>query len=125
MGTITLFVAMLVMMLVFDWRMGAACLLAAVISIVAMFSMMGGKNAQILGEYQAALDRITKAGTEYVRGIPVVKIYSAHHRPRAPTGSVFPSYMTVSCQKSNVISSWFMLAPPVLFFHFLNSIMLM
>ena len=74
-GTITLFVAMLVMMLVFDWRMGAACLLAAVISIVAMFSMMGGKNAQILGEYQAALDRITKAGTEYVRGIPVVKIF--------------------------------------------------
>lgn len=38
-GTITLFVAMLVMMFVFDWRMGAACLLAAVISIVAMFSM--------------------------------------------------------------------------------------
>ena len=74
-GTITLFIAMLVMMFVFDWRMGAACLLAAVISIVAMFSMMGGKNAQILGEYQAALDRITKAGTEYVRGIPVVKIF--------------------------------------------------
>ena len=74
-GTITLFAAMLVMMFVFDWRMGAACLLAAVISIVAMFSMMGGKNAQILGEYQAALDRITKAGTEYVRGIPMVKIF--------------------------------------------------
>ena len=54
---------------------GAACLLAAVISIVAMFSMMGGKNAKILAEYQAALDRITKAGTEYVRGIPVVKIF--------------------------------------------------
>ena len=74
-GTITLFLAMLVMMFVFDWRMGAACLLAAVISIVAMFSMMGGKNAKILAEYQAALDRITKAGTEYVRGIPVVKIF--------------------------------------------------
>ena len=27
-GTITLFIAMLVMMFVFDWRMGAACLLA-------------------------------------------------------------------------------------------------
>ena len=44
-----LFTAMLVMMFVFDWRMGAACLLAAVISIVAMFSMMGGKNAKIHG----------------------------------------------------------------------------
>ena len=74
-GTITLFTAMLVMMFIFDWRMGAACLLAAVISIVAMFSMMGGKNAKILAEYQAALDRINKAGTEYVRGIPVVKIF--------------------------------------------------
>jgi ATP-binding cassette subfamily B protein len=26
---------------VFDWRMGAACLLAAVVSIAAMFTMMG------------------------------------------------------------------------------------
>ena len=74
-GTIVLFIAMLVLMFVFDWRMGAACVLAAVISVVAMFSMMGGKNAKIMAEYQAALDRISKAGTEYVRGIPVVKIF--------------------------------------------------
>ena len=74
-GTIVLFVAMVVLMFVFDWRMGAACLLAAVISVIAMASMMGGKNAQFMAEYQAALDRITKAGTEYVRGIPVVKIF--------------------------------------------------
>ena len=74
-GTVVLFLAMLIMMFVFDWRIGAACLLAAVISIIAMFSMMGGKNAQIMAEYQAAQDRMTKAGTEYVRGIPVVKIF--------------------------------------------------
>ncbi|MCM1038791.1 MAG: ABC transporter ATP-binding protein/permease, partial [Ruminococcus sp.] len=65
-GTIVLFLSMLVMMFLFDWRMGAACLLAAVISIIAMFSMMGGKNAKIMAEYQAAQDRMTKAGTEYV-----------------------------------------------------------
>lgn len=74
-GTITLFVSMLVMMFLFDWRMGAACLLAAVISVAAMFSMMGGKNAGMMAEYQAAQDRMTKAGVEYVRGIPVVKIF--------------------------------------------------
>ena len=74
-GTIVLFVAVLVLMFVFDWRMGCACLLAAVISILTMFAMMGGKNAQIMAEYQAAQDRMTKAGTEYVRGIPVVKIF--------------------------------------------------
>lgn len=74
-GTVVLFVAMLVLMLLFDWRMGAACLLAAVISVIAMFSMMGGKNAALMADYQAAQDRMTKAGTEYVRGIPVVKIF--------------------------------------------------
>ena len=74
-GTFTLFLAMLVLMFVFDWRMGAACLLAAVISILAMCSMMGGKNAALMAEYQAAQDRMTKSGTEYVRGIPVVKIF--------------------------------------------------
>ena len=74
-GTITMFLAMLVLMLAFDWRMGCACLLSAVISVLAMFSMMGGRNAAFLAEYQAALDRINKAGTEYVRGIPVVKIF--------------------------------------------------
>lgn len=74
-GTVVLFIAMLVLMFVFDWRMGAACLLAAVISVIAMFSMMGGKNARLMAEYQAAQDRMTKAGTEYVRGIPVVKIF--------------------------------------------------
>ncbi|MBP3735882.1 MAG: ABC transporter ATP-binding protein [Lachnospiraceae bacterium] len=74
-GTIAMFLSMLVLMFVFDWRMGAACLLAAVISILAMFSMMGGKNAKLMMEYQAAQDVMSKAGTEYVRGIPVVKVF--------------------------------------------------
>ena len=74
-GTVAMFITMLVLMFVFDWRMGAACLLAAVISVIAMFSMMGGKNKDLMAEYQAALDTMSKAGTEYVRGIPVVKVF--------------------------------------------------
>ncbi len=74
-GTVAMFIAMLVLMFVFDWRMGASCLLAAVVSIIAMFTMMGGKNAKLMQEYQAAQDVMSKAGTEYVRGIPVVKVF--------------------------------------------------
>ena len=74
-GAAAMLLAMIVLMFVFDWRMGAACLLAAVISILAMFSMMGGKNAKLMQEYQAAQDVMSKAGTEYVRGIPVVKVF--------------------------------------------------
>ena len=74
-GTAAMFISMLVLMFVFDWRMGAACLMAAVISVIAMFTMMGGKNAKLMAEYQAAQDHMSKEGTEYVRGIPVVKIF--------------------------------------------------
>lgn len=74
-GSAAMVIAMVVLMFVFDWRMGAACLLAAVVSIAAMFSMMGGKNAKLMSEYQAAQDVMSKAGTEYVRGIPVVKVF--------------------------------------------------
>ncbi len=74
-GSITMFVGMIVLMFLFDWRMGGACLLAAIISVAAMFTMMGGKNAKLMQEYQAAQDHMSKAGTEYVRGIPVVKVF--------------------------------------------------
>jgi len=74
-GSAAMMIAMIVLMFVFDWRMGAACMLAAVISIAAMFTMMGGKNAKLMAEYQAAQDTMSKAGTEYVRGIPVVKVF--------------------------------------------------
>jgi len=74
-GTVAMFLVMLVLMFVFDWRMGAACLLAAVVSVGALASMMGGKNAGLMAEYQAAQDVMSKAGTEYVRGIPVVKVF--------------------------------------------------
>ncbi|MBR3001418.1 MAG: ABC transporter ATP-binding protein [Oscillospiraceae bacterium] len=74
-GSAAMLIAMIIIMFIFDWRMGAACLLSAVISMAAMFTMMGGKNANLMAEYYAAQDVMSKAGTEYVRGIPVVKVF--------------------------------------------------
>ncbi len=74
-GTAAMFLSTLALMFAFDWRMGAACLIAAVVSVASMFTMMGGKNAKLMAEYQAAQDTMSKAGTEYVRGIPVVKVF--------------------------------------------------
>lgn len=74
-GTAAMFISTVVLLFAFDWRMGLACLLAAVISVIAMFTMMGGKNAKLMMEYQMAQDEVGKAGTEYVRGIPVVKVF--------------------------------------------------
>ena len=74
-GTIAMFLTTLILMLIFDWRMGLSCLFAVVVSIACMFTMMGGKNAKLMAEYQNAQDVMSKAGTEYVRGIPVVKVF--------------------------------------------------
>ncbi len=74
-GSIVMFIGMIILMFVFDWRMGSACLVSVVISIFAMFTMMGGKSAELMKEYQEAQDTMSKAGTEYVRGIPVVKVF--------------------------------------------------
>ncbi|MCR5845539.1 MAG: ABC transporter ATP-binding protein/permease [bacterium] len=74
-GTAAMLIGVIALMFAFDWRMGLACLLAAVISILMLFSMMGGKNSGLIAEYQAAQDPMCKAGVEYVRGIPVVKVF--------------------------------------------------
>ena len=52
-GTVAMFVTLLALLLVFDWRMGLACLMAAVVSIGALFTMMGGKNAGLMAQYYA------------------------------------------------------------------------
>ena len=74
-GTAAMFIAMLILMFLFDWRMGSACLFAVVISIAMLCTMMGGKNAKLMTIYQGAQDEMAKAGTEYVRLIPVVKVF--------------------------------------------------
>lgn len=58
-GTAAMFLAMLVLMFVFDWRMGVSCLLAAVVSVIAMATMMGGKNAGLMGIKWALMYRMT------------------------------------------------------------------
>ena len=74
-GTVAMFVTMVVLLFVYDWRMGLACLLAVAISFACILSMMGPGKMQFMSLYQGALDDMSRATTEYVRGIPVVKVF--------------------------------------------------
>lgn len=74
-GSIAMILGMLVLFFVFDWRLGIACLIPVVISILCMFYMMGGRGMEFMESYQDALVRMNQTGTEYVRGIPVVKVF--------------------------------------------------
>ncbi|WP_204214457.1 ABC transporter ATP-binding protein [Collinsella sp. An2] len=74
-GSIAMIVGMLVLFFVFDWRLGLACLVPVALSLVCMFYMMGGRGMDFMRRYMGSLVTMNKTGTEYVRGIPVVKVF--------------------------------------------------
>lgn len=67
--------ASIILLLVFDWRMGLLCLLTMVLALGCMMSMMGGKNAGFFHRYQQEIEKMSAEAVEYVRGIPVVKVF--------------------------------------------------
>lgn len=68
-------VGLLVLLLVFDWRLGLLSLVPVVAAFLIMGSMTGEKMQQKMKEYQNALEEMSSEAVEYVRGIPVVKTF--------------------------------------------------
>lgn len=74
--------AFLVVMFVFDWVLGLLCLIPIVVSAALLYVMIGSRlrgnesdATLFMRKYQNALDAMNKAAVEYVRGIPVVKVF--------------------------------------------------
>ncbi len=59
----------------FDWRLGLACMVPVIISMSVMGFMMGSKGRQFMQSYMTALEEMNTEAVEYVRGIPVVKVF--------------------------------------------------
>ena len=78
-ASLTAPLAFLVAMFVFDWVMGLVCLIPVAVSLFAMWWMMGRDVPEggrfFMQRYQEALSKMSQAATEYVRGIPVVKVF--------------------------------------------------
>ena len=67
--------AAIALLFAFDWRMGLLCLLTMALAVLSMCMMMGGKNAGFFHRYQREIERMSGEAVEYVRGIPVVKMF--------------------------------------------------
>ncbi|WP_124061477.1 ABC transporter ATP-binding protein [Gordonibacter sp. Marseille-P4307] len=78
-GSLVAPLAFIACMFVFDWVMGLMCLVPIFVSAFSMWWMMGRDVPEggryFMGKYQAALTRMSESATEYVRGIPVVKVF--------------------------------------------------
>ena len=69
--------AILLLMLVFDWRLGLVSLLPLVLAFVLQMLLMRiSSNSGFMQKYEDALEQMNNAGTEYVRGISVIKTFN-------------------------------------------------
>ena len=74
-GTLLTPVTTLVLLFVFDARLGLACLVPIIASFMIMGFMMGRKGRYFMREYMNSLESMNSEAVEYVRGIPVVKVF--------------------------------------------------
>lgn len=110
-GAAAMVVGLLVLLFALDWRLGAACLISVVVSFGAMATMMGGKGAEFMKAYMGALVKMNKTGTEYVRGIPVVKVFQqtvysfkAFHDAIAEYADMAQNYAGTFCRGPQVLN---------------------
>ena len=66
---------LLILLLVFDWRLGLLSLVPVALGFLIMMAMTGQRMQEKMKEYQDALDDMSNEAVEYVRGIPVVKTF--------------------------------------------------
>ena len=68
-------VGLLVLLFVFDWRLGLLSLIPVLLGFVIMAAMTGKRMAEKMRQYNDALAAMSGEAVEYVRGIPVVKTF--------------------------------------------------
>ena len=74
-GVIVMPIAIIIILFVFDWRLGFVCLVPIFLSLLFLKQMMGGNNAKFMEKYMDSLEEMNASAVEYVRGIPVVKVF--------------------------------------------------
>lgn len=74
-GAIATPAGLLVLFMVFDFRLGLLSLIPVVAAFLIMGTMTGQRMKDKMEEYQNALDEMSSEAVEYVRGIPVVKTF--------------------------------------------------
>ncbi len=74
-GAIATPAGLLVLLMVFDFRLGLLSLIPVVAAFLIMGTMTGQRMKDKMEEYQNALEEMSSEAVEYVRGIPVVKTF--------------------------------------------------
>ena len=64
-----------ILIFMFDWILGLACIVPVIIAMLVMGFMMNAEGRQFMKSYMTSLEEMNTEAVEYVRGIPVVKVF--------------------------------------------------
>ena len=64
-----------ILIFVFDWILGLACIVPVIIAMLVMGFMMNAEGRQFMKSYMTSREEMNTEAVEYVRGIPVVKVF--------------------------------------------------
>lgn len=74
-GAFTLPLAIIVMLFIFDWRLGIATLVPVILGFFIMSASVTEKQRKVIADFENQQEVLSSAAIEYVRGIPVVKVF--------------------------------------------------
>lgn len=112
-----------VLMLLFDWRIGVPMILLFGIAFVLQGSLMGKEGMEFMKTYQDSLETMNHEAVEYIRGISVVKVFGQTVQSITKFNNSIKSYRkfalayTMSCKKAmvafnSVVNSQFLVLVP-------------
>lgn len=64
-----------ILIFMFGWILGLACIVPVIIAMLVMGFMMNAEGRQFMKSYMTSLEEMNTEAVEYVRGIPVVKVF--------------------------------------------------
>ena len=113
----------LILMLIFDWRVGVPLLLLFGIGFFLQSSLMGKEGMKLMQTYQDSLETMNHEAVEYIRGISVLKVFGQTVQSITKFNDAIKSYRkfalayTMSCKKgmvafNSVINSSFLVLVP-------------
>lgn len=103
----------LVMIIIFfsyDWKMGLTSLLTIIAGIVSIFPMYSGKNRDCVHNYMTAQEEMNASAVEYVRGIPVVKVFQQTIHSFRNFREAIKNYSTFSLEYTYMARKWMLSA---------------
>lgn len=101
---------MLVIFFSYDWRMGLISLFTIFAAVVSIMPMYSGKNRDCVHNYMTAQEQMNASAVEYVRGIPVVKIFQQTILSFRAFREAIENYSTFSLDYTYMARKWMLLA---------------